>query len=90
MPTTIAVADSVPVSVLDPYSLEFLSNPFPLHEQLRDAGPVVWLERYGLYAMARHKEVHAALNDCRLFARAPASASAIIARRNRGAPRASF
>lgn len=67
MPTTIAVADSVPVSVLDPYSLEFLSNPFPLHEQLRDAGPVVWLERYGLYAMARHKEVHAALNDWQAF-----------------------
>lgn len=67
MPTTTAVADGVPTSALDPYSPEFLSNPYPLHERLRDAGAVVWLERYGVCAMARHKEVHAALNDWQTF-----------------------
>ncbi|MEP6885936.1 MAG: cytochrome P450 [Gammaproteobacteria bacterium] len=67
MPNPEAVADGVPTSQLDPYSTEFLHNPFPLHEYLRDAGPVVRLERYGICAMARHKDVHAALNDWQSF-----------------------
>ncbi len=67
MPTSVAIADGVPTSQLDPYSMEFLHNPFPLHEHLREAGAVVWLERYGICAMARHKEVHAALNDWQSF-----------------------
>ncbi len=66
MPTT-TVANGIPTSALDPYSLEFLRDPYPYHARLRDAGPVVWLERYGIWAMARHKEVHAALNDWRTF-----------------------
>jgi hypothetical protein len=57
----------MPTSALDPYSLEFLNDPHPLHQSLRDAGAVVWLERYGICAMARHKEVHAALNDWQTF-----------------------
>ena len=67
MPIPEAIADGVPTSQLDPYSTEFLHNPLPLHEHLRDAGPVVWLERYGICAMARHKDVHAALNDWQSF-----------------------
>lgn len=55
------------ISLLDPYSVEFLRDPLPFHERLRDAGPVVWLERYGIWALARHKEVHAALNDWQTY-----------------------
>lgn len=56
-----------PTSVLDPFSDEFLADPHPGHEALREAGPVVWLERYGVFAMARYAEVCAALDDWRTF-----------------------
>lgn len=64
--TTLSMA-AYPKSALDPYSIEVLSNPYPFHEEIRNAGSVVWLERYGIWAMARHKEVHAALNDWQTF-----------------------
>jgi cytochrome P450 len=53
----------VPTSALDPFSLDFLRDPHPAHEALREAGPVVWLEQYGAYAVARHAEVRQVLND---------------------------
>jgi hypothetical protein len=56
-----------PVSELDPFSPEFLSNPHPFHEQLRETGAVVWLERYGIWAIARHEQVHAVLGDWETF-----------------------
>src|ERR1700761_3821192 len=51
------------VSSVDPFSHAFLENPYPHHEAMREAGPVVWLEHYGIWAMARHQEVRAALTD---------------------------
>ena len=45
-----------PVSAIDPFSREFLRDPYPHHARLREAGPVVWLEQYGIWAMARHHE----------------------------------
>jgi 4-methoxybenzoate monooxygenase (O-demethylating) len=56
-----------PVSSIDPFSAEFLADPWPWHEELREAGPVVWLERYGVWAMTRYDEVHAALLDWETF-----------------------
>lgn len=56
-----------PVLDLDPFSTEFLSNPYRFHPRLRDAGPVVRLRRYGIWAMARHREVKSALEDWRTF-----------------------
>jgi hypothetical protein len=56
-----------PVSNLDPFSDEFLSDPHRFHEQLREAGPVVRLERYGVWATARHEQVHAVLGDWETF-----------------------
>ncbi|MEO6843491.1 MAG: cytochrome P450 [Bradyrhizobium sp.] len=52
-----------PVSTIDPFSHAFLSDPYPHHEAMREAGPVVWLEQYGIWAMARHQEVRDALTD---------------------------
>ena len=57
----------IPVSGIDPFSLDFLRDPHPSHEALREAGPVVWLERYGAYAAARHAEVRQILNDPATF-----------------------
>jgi cytochrome P450 len=56
-----------PASALDPFADGFLRDPFAFHAQLRDAGPVVWLERYGIWAMARYTEVHDALRDWATF-----------------------
>ena len=55
------------VSMIDPFSPEFLTSPYPFHAELREAGPVVWLERYGIWAMARHDEVRASLMDWETF-----------------------
>jgi cytochrome P450 len=52
-----------PVSTIDPFSHGFLGDPYPHHEAMREAGPVVWLEPYGIWAMARHQEVRDALTD---------------------------
>src|SRR6516164_9158969 len=51
------------ISDIDPFSDTVLADPFPAHAALRDAGPVVRLSRYGIYAVARHAEVHAVLSD---------------------------
>lgn len=53
----------IPVVDLDPYCDAFLSDPYDAHHQLREAGPVVWIPAYGIYACARHESVHAVLND---------------------------
>ena len=58
------------VSTIDPFSHEFLANPYPFHEELREAGPAVWLDRYGIWAMARHEEVRACLMDWETTSRA--------------------
>jgi cytochrome P450 len=58
---------SRPVSTIDPFSQGFLHDPYPHHQSLREAGPVVWLERYGVWAMARHQEVRDALTDWQTY-----------------------
>jgi hypothetical protein len=56
-----------PVSTIDPFSHGFLHDPYPHHQSLREAGPVVWLERYGIWTMARHQEVRDALTDYQTY-----------------------
>jgi 4-methoxybenzoate monooxygenase (O-demethylating) len=58
---------SRPVSTVDPFSHAFLHDPYPHHEQLREAGPVVWLEQYGIWTMARHEQVRDALTDWQAY-----------------------
>src|SRR5271165_1632678 len=53
----------VPASAIDPFSLDFFRNPHPAHTELREAGPVVWLEAYNVYAAARYAEVKDILLD---------------------------
>ena len=55
--------DGVPHISLDPFSIDFLRDPHPAHEALREAGPVVWLEKYSACAAARHAEVRQILGD---------------------------
>lgn len=60
--TASAPAD-VPVLEIDPFSDEFLANPYPDQDRMREAGPVVWLAKYGIYATARHEQVRTVLSD---------------------------
>ena len=43
MTETAVTPEGVPVITADPFSLENLAEPHTLHEQLREAGPVVRL-----------------------------------------------
>ncbi len=56
-----------PIITADPFSLENLMEPHELHEQIREAGPVVYLEAYDVWAMARYEEVNASLKDYETF-----------------------
>lgn len=62
-PTT----SDAPVSDVDPFSYDVLEDPLPFQADLREAGPVVYLEKYDVYAMGRYAEVHAALTDWQTF-----------------------
>lgn len=52
---------------IDPFDEGFLADPFAHQGALRDAGPVVWLEKCGCYGMARYAEVQAALKDWQTY-----------------------
>lgn len=57
----------IPVSDADPFALDFFADPYPVHHALREAGPVVWLARWGCYGVARYDEVRAVLDDHATF-----------------------
>ncbi|MGE0036939.1 MAG: cytochrome P450 [Xanthobacteraceae bacterium] len=59
--------DRVAASEIDPFSRQFLADPYPYHEQLREAGPVVRLTRYDAWAVFRYEQVQAILNDWQTF-----------------------
>lgn len=65
MPTTALLSNET-----DPFSHDVLENPLPLHEQLREAGPVVYLTKYDTYAFARYEQVRSALVDWQDFSSA--------------------
>ena len=56
-------ATDIPHLDVDPFSLEFFDNPYPTHELLRETGPVVYLDQWKVFGVARYAEVHAVLND---------------------------
>lgn len=61
---------AIPSCDVDLYSDEVLAAPYPHYRALRDAGPVVWLPRNGLYAIARYKDVRESLRAHQLFSSA--------------------
>jgi len=62
-PETHAMHGDVPVVALDPFDNAFLNDPVRYYPSLRDAGPVFFLSRYGIYGIARFAAVKAALDD---------------------------
>jgi hypothetical protein len=78
---------------VDPFSTEF-EDPHAIHDTLREAGPLVWLDKWGVWR-GRYAEVHASsttLTFCSSrgvglsdFARKPWRPQSIIPRRTSGA-----
>jgi 4-methoxybenzoate monooxygenase (O-demethylating) len=60
-------ASGAPVIYGDPYSPEVLADPYPFHSELREAGPVVWLEAHRVWATGRYEQVRGVLIDWRTF-----------------------
>ena len=56
-----------PVSDVDLYTYEARVNPYPIYDDLRALGPVVYLPRYDFYALPRYEQVRAALMGWRTF-----------------------
>lgn len=64
LPATVASSD------LDPFSPEFRADPFTPYARLRELGPIVWLERYGIWVVARYDRVREVLSDWKHFSNA--------------------
>ncbi len=58
---------SVPTWDIDPYDPAVLSDPVPYYDALRRRGPLVWLDRYGIFAAGRHPEVQEIFSDWQRF-----------------------
>ncbi|MGJ4958978.1 cytochrome P450 [Bradyrhizobium sp. HKCCYLRH2015] len=61
------VAPAIPHLAIDPFSYEFFDDPYPAHQEMREAGPVVHLDAWNVYGVARYAEVYAVLNDPQAF-----------------------
>ena len=67
MTATLDSGTTLPTDDVDPFSHEVLEDPLPMHAALREAGPVVYLTKYDVYAFARYEQVHASLVDWQDF-----------------------
>ena len=56
-----------PESDIDLFTEEALLDPYPLYTELRAAGPAVWLNRLGVYALPRYADVRAAGRNWEVF-----------------------
>lgn len=67
MSSALASEAGCPVSVADPFTPETLTDPYPMHDALRALGPVVFLQRYGIFAMTGYDEVRTVLSDWQTY-----------------------
>ena len=54
---------AIPTLDIDPFCQAFFDDPYPAHAAMRDAGPVVYLPAYDIYAATRYDDVRAMLLD---------------------------
>lgn len=60
---------AVPSSV-NIFDSKTLLDPYPVYQQLREAGPVIWLEEFNVYMFPRYQETKRALVDWESFSSA--------------------
>jgi cytochrome P450 len=68
--TVAALRPEPPVVDTDPFATATLQDPYPFFERLREAGPVVRLAPYGIYAAGGHAEVATVLSQWQKFTNA--------------------
>src|SRR4051812_44008556 len=54
---------AIPHLDVDPFAISFFEDPYPDQEKLREAGPVVYLDKWSVFGVARYAEVHTVLHD---------------------------
>ncbi|WP_236796943.1 cytochrome P450 [Amycolatopsis sp. GM8] len=54
-------------STVDLFAPDVAAEPYPHYRELRDAGPVVYLEKLDTYALTRYEDVRSALRDWETF-----------------------
>ena len=59
--------ETVASSDIDPFSREFLADPYPFHERLRELSPIVRLPHYDVWAVTRYDQVSTILNNWEVF-----------------------
>ena len=52
-----------PSSDIDPFSRENILDPYAWHQSLHDAGPLVWMTKYGVWGTARYDIAKQVLDD---------------------------
>ena len=57
-------------SDLDPFSPDFRADPYTCYAELRALGPIVWLERYGIWVVSHYEQVRSVLTDWEVFSNA--------------------
>jgi cytochrome P450 len=62
--------EKAPLSSRELFTTEALLDPFPIYRELRDLGPVVWLEAYNMFVLPRYAEVRNALENWQVFSSA--------------------
>lgn len=53
---------TVPVSSIDPFSMENILNPDPMIAEISALGPVIYLEKYDVYGVTNYELVHDAMS----------------------------
>ena len=54
---------AIPSLDIDPFSIAYFDDLDASQQLLRETGPVVYLDKWNVYGVARYAEVHAVLND---------------------------
>ena len=61
------LSTSIPTSDIDPFSKEYLFNPYPFHQVLRELGPICYLNNLGVYVVTQYQYVKEVLNQPLVF-----------------------
>jgi 4-methoxybenzoate monooxygenase (O-demethylating) len=56
-----------PVLDMDPFSDDNIRDPYRFHTALRETAPVVYIEKYAMYAVGRYDEVKTVMSDYHRF-----------------------
>lgn len=51
----------IPVTAIDPFAEEYILNPDPLIAEVSALGPVIYIEKYGVYGITNYELIHEAL-----------------------------